>query len=243
VRRALAWAVSQDKLDTNPAAGIEAPAEEQSRDRVLSNAEIVKLWPAFGQLGYPYGPVFQLLLLTGARRNEVGGMSWSEVDGDTWNLPGERTKNARPHMVPLSSTAREILDHLPRIDGSDYVFTSGRARTRGENGERVTDRPVNGWGPAKKRIDEISGVTGWRLHDLRRTLVTGMNEELNVDPHIIEAVVNHMSGSARAGIAGIYNKAEYLPQRKVALESWANHIMGLVGGEAESTVVAFGKKR
>ena len=204
---------------------------------MLSNAEIAMLWPAFDQLGYPFGPVFQLLLLTGSRRNEVGGMKWSEIEGDTWLLPGERTKNARPHIVPLSSTAREILDYLPRFDGSDYVFTSGRARTRGENGERVTDRPVSGWGRAKERIDKISGLSDWRLHDLRRTVVTGMNEELGIEPHVVEAVVNHQSGGAKSGIAGIYNRALYLPQRKVALESWAQHIIGLVGGEAKSNVV------
>ncbi len=226
VRRALAWAVSQDKLDANPAAGIEAPAEEVSRDRVLSNAEIAKLWPAFGQLGYPYGPVFQLLLLTGARRNEVGGMTWSEVDGDTWNLPGERTKNARPHLVPLSTVAKDIIDAVPRMDGSHYLFTA-----KGH-------RPVSGWGPAKERIDAISGVTNWRLHDLRRTLVTAMNEQLGIEPHVVEACLNHLSGGAKAGVAGVYNRALYLPQRKVALESWARHIIGLVGGGAETNVVA-----
>ena len=231
VRRALAWAVAQDKLDANPAAGIEAPAEEVSRDRVLSNAEIATLWPAFGQLGYPFGPVFQLLLLTGARRNEVGGMAWSEVDGDIWSLPGERTKNNRPHIVPLSTTAREILDNVAQIDGSDLIFTS--------NGKR----PVSGWGRAKERLDKIAGVEGWTLHDLRRTLVTGMNEALNIEPHVVEAVVNHQSGGAKAGVAGVYNRALYLPQRKVALESWAQHIAGIVGGAAESNVVDFGKKR
>ncbi len=225
VRRALAWAVSQDKLDANPAAGIEAPAEEVSRDRVLSNAEIAKLWPAFGQLGYPFGPVFQLLLLTGARRNEVGGMTWSEIIGDTWELPGGRTKNNRPHIVPLSTTAREILDNVPKIDGSDFVFTiNGR-------------RPVSGWGRAKERLDKIAGVENWRLHDLRRTLVTGMNEALNIEPHVVEAVVNHQSGGAKAGVAGVYNRAQYLKQRKAALESWARHIKGIVDGAAESNVV------
>ncbi len=226
VRRALAWAVSQDKLDANPAAGIEAPAEEVSRDRVLSNTEIAKLWPAFDKLGYPFGPVFQLLLLTGARRSEVGGMTWSEVDGDTWCLPGERTKNGKQHLVPLSTTAWEILDNAPNIDGSDFIFTS--------NGKR----PVSGWGRAKERLDRIAGVEGWVLHDLRRSLVTKMNEELGIEPHVVEACLNHLSGSAKAGVAGVYNRALYLPQRKVALESWAQHIAGIVGGAAESNVVS-----
>ena len=151
---------------------------------------------------------------------------WSEIEGDTWNLPAARTKNGLPCLVPLSTIARDILDALPRI--SDYLFTTGRARL---------DRPISGWAPAKARLDELSGVTGWRLHDLRRTLVTGMNEKLGIDPHVVEAVVNHVSGSAKAGVAGIYNRATYLPQRTAALEAWARHVVALVEGTAKSNVV------
>jgi integrase len=158
-------------------------------------------------------------------------MTWPEVGEDTWSLPGERTKNGKPHIVPLSMTAREILDNVPKINGSDFVFTI--------NGKR----PVSGWGRAKERLDKIAGVEGWTLHDLRRTLVTGMNEDLGIEPHVVEACLNHLSGGAKAGVAGVYNRAQYLPQRKVALESWAQHIAGIVGGAAESNVVDFGKKR
>ncbi len=231
VKRVLSWAVEQDKLDTNPAMGIDPPGEEKSRERVLSDAEIAKLWPAFGKLGFPFGDACKLLLLTGSRRAEVGGMKWSEIEGDKWTLPGERTKNGNPHLVPLSSVAREILDGLPRIDGLDLVFT-------GHGG-----KPISQWSRPKEKVDKLSGVDDWRLHDLRRTLVTGMNEALNIEPHVIEAVVNHMSGSAKRGVAGVYNKAEYLPQRRVALESWAQHIMGIVSDAAESNVVELRKTR
>jgi len=226
VRRALTWAVSQDKIDANPAVGIEPPATEKSRERVLTDGEIAKLWPAFGHLGYPYGAAFKLLLLTGARRSEVGGMRWSEVDGDNWNLPGARTKNGKPHIVPISTTAREILEALPRIDGSDLLFPSRR------------DTPISGWGRSKERLDKIAGVEDWTTHDLRRSMVTKMNEDLGIEPHVVEACLNHLSGSAKAGVAGVYNRALYLPQRKVALESWAQHIAAIVGDAAESNVVS-----
>ncbi len=193
---------------------------------MLSDAEIAKLWPAFGELGYPFGDACKLLLLTGGRRAEIGGMKWSEIEGDKWTLPGERTKNGNPHLVPLSSITREILDGLPRMDGLDLVFT-------GPGGKSISQ-----WSRPKEKLDALSGVTGWRLHDLRRTLVTGMNEALNIEPHVIEAVVNHQSGTAKAGVAGIYNRAQYIKQRRVALESWAKHVMGIVSGAAESNVVS-----
>jgi integrase len=244
VRRALSWAVSQDKLETNPAVGIAPPGEEKSRDRVLDDDEIAKLWPAFNGLGYPFGAALKLLLLTGARRSEVSHMKWSEIKDDTWHLPGERTKNNLPCLVPLSTAARQILDDLPRMDGSEYLFTTGRTLARDpKTGERITDRPISNWGGAKAKLDKIAGVENWRLHDLRRTLVTGMNEKLKIEPHVIEAVVNHVSGAAKAGVAGVYNRAQYLEQRKAALESWANHIMGLVGDAPDSNVIDLRKAK
>ena len=192
---------------------------------MLDSAEIATLWPAFDKLGYPFGPAFKLLLLTGARRTEVGAMTWAELDLDEnmWRLPGERTKNAKPHLVPLSSVARAIIDELPQMDGSPYVFTiNGRA-------------PIRGFARAKERLDQISGVTGWVTHDLRRTLVTDM-AEMGVDPHVIEAAVNHTSN--RSGVAGVYNRASYLPQRTAALEAWAQRVMAVVSGKkANSNVI------
>ncbi len=223
VRRVLNWAVRKDRLAASPATGIEAPGREVSRDRVLTDSELARLWLAFGQLGYPYNSIFKLLTLTGARRTEVAGMQWSELDGDMWRLPAERTKNARAHLVPLSSAAKEIIAALPRVDGSDYVFTmTGRA-------------PVSGWGKAKQRLDKLVAAAGeplppWRVHDLRRTVVTGMNEALGIEPHVIEAVVGHVSGIARRGVAGVYNRAQYLPQRRAALEAWAQHVAAVVSG-------------
>ena len=238
VRRTFSWAISQDKIDANPATNIDPPGTEIDRDRVLNDAEIAKLWPACEELGYPFGPAVRIMLLTGARRSEVSGMKWSEIDGDTWHVPAERTKNRLPYVVPLSTTAREILEALPRLDNCDHVFTTGRGRTRDEaTGKRVIDRPVSGWSRAKQRLDGIADIADWNIHDLRRTLVTGMNEKLGIEPHVVEAVVNHVSGAAKAGVAGIYNRAQYLRQRRAALQSWANELSNIIRPTPDEKVV------
>ena len=143
-------------------------------------------------------------------------MKWSELSDDftTWTLPAERAKNGRVHITPLPAAAREIIASTVRINACPYVFTTNN-RT-----------PVSGWSKSKARLDKLMGDTlPWRLHDLRRTAVTGMGE-LGIAPHVIELVVNHVSGS-RGGIAGVYNRSELLPERKAALERWADHVMGL----------------
>lgn len=248
IRRVFHWAVSNDRIETSPTIGIEPPGEEKSRDRTLADDEIRRLWTAFGELGYPFGHVFKLLLLTGARRNEVGAVKWSEIDGDTWVLPSERAKNGKQHLWPLSTVAQAILDATPHVDDSEYVFPA-QMKGRDAKGERTIDKPVTGWGAIKTRIDKMvaqaaadkagepldmekHGLARWTLHDLRRTLVTEMNETLEIEPHIIEAVIGHVSGSAKRGVAGVYNRAQYLPQRKAALERWAQHIEGIEEGQS-----------
>ncbi len=224
-RRVLNWAVRKDRLAASPAMGVEAPGREMARDRVLADFELARLWPAFVQLGHPYNSIFKLLTLTGARRTEVSGLQWAELDGDMWRLPAERTKNARVHLIPLSTMSTEVIGALPRVDGSDYVFTMTGAA------------PVSGWGKVKQRLDKLIAEAApneplqpWRVHDTRRTVVTGMNETLGIEPHVVEACVGHASGIARRGVAGIYNRAEYLPQRKAALEAWAQHVAAIVSG-------------
>ena len=253
VRRALQWAVEQDKLDTNPAAGIDPPAQEQSRSRVLTEAELTRVWRAADTLGYPVGPWLKLMVLTGQRRTEVGGMRRPEINGNDWIIPATRTKNGREHIVPLAPIALEIIESVPRLDGGEHVFVSGRARTRDPEGQRITDRPMSGWGKVKARLDraiaeaaakaakekldiEKHALPDWTFHDLRRTMVTVMNETLRIEPHVIEAVVNHVSGPAKAGVAGVYNRAQYLPQRREALTAWANYIVTLADKPAENVV-------
>ena len=228
LRTALNWAVGQEIIAESPAAGIPDPdprqRQDRERDRVLDDGEIRLFWLACEQLGWPFGPMFQLLILTAARRDEVGAATWNEFDlgKATWSLPGGRTKNGRAHLVHLAPAATEILNKLPRIAGSNLLFTT-TGRT-----------PVSGFGRARVRVaalmQELVGedrtIEPFTLHDLRRSAATGM-AELGIAHHVLDKVLNHSTG-AITGIAAIYNKHEYLAERKAALEAWAGHIKGLV---------------
>jgi integrase len=206
------WLHRHRRVELNPCAAVHPPDPGRSRDRVLTNAEIVKFWKACDIVGEPFGSIFELLLLTGCRLNEVAGMRSAELEGNIWTIPGSRTKNHRPHIVPLPKMASDLI--IVPVD-SDLVFT-----TTGTS-------PVSGWSKSKARLDRIMGedIPPWRLHDLRRTAATGM-ATIGIAPHIVEAVINHISG-AKAGVAGIYNRATYLPEKTAALERWASHVAGL----------------
>ncbi len=184
---------------------------------MLTDAEIAAFWRACDEVGEPWHAIFKLLLLSGCRLNEIARLEWSEVGDDAITLPGSRTKNGKPHIVPLSGLARSILDRVPRIAGCMYVFsTNGR-------------RPPSGSSRAKLKLDDhMQPTSPWRLHDLRRTAVTGM-AEIGILPHVVEAVVNHVSGS-KGGIAGVYNRHNYPAEKRDALERWALHVAGIVAG-------------
>jgi len=222
------WLVQHRRIDRNPCAGVHRPAAASARDRVLSDTEIVKFWAAADSVGEPFGPLLKLLLLTGCRLNEVAGMRRTELseDGATWDIPGARTKNRRPHRVPLAPLAQKILADV--TGKGELVFTT--------NGRT----PVSGWSKLKKRLDAAMGIPAWRLHDVRRTTATGM-AEIGIPPHIVEATLNHISG-AKAGVAGVYNRAAYLPERKAALERWAKHVAGLVAGKPAAVVPIRGRR-
>jgi integrase len=220
--------VKRQSLLTSPAALVDAPAAEESRDRTLSDAEVKAVWQAADAAAYPFGRLVQLLLLTGARRDELREAPWAEfdLDGDTpyWSLPGDRVKNGNEHSVPLSSWAKQILRGMPRIKGRGLLFT-----TTGET-------PYSGLSKAKRALDTASGVTGWTLHDLRRTAATGMAERCGVQPHIIEAALNHVSGESKRGVAGIYNRARYADDIRRALQAWADYVDALVNYNAANVV-------
>jgi integrase len=208
------WAMQRGKVAANPVMLTEK-RKEQSRDRVLSDAELAAIWNACPE--GDFGNIVKLLMLTGQRRSEIGGLRWSEIDlrAGQINLPGERTKNGHPHFVPLSEPVRAILADQSHI--REQVFG------RGDSAEGFA-----GWSAAKAALDKRlpANMPGWGLHDLRRTMATGMGE-LGVQPHIIEAAINHQSGH-KAGVAGTYNRANYHAERKVALDKWAAHVMALV---------------
>jgi integrase len=210
IRRFWNWSLEQGKTEISPVANVKAPAREISRDRILSDEEIAAVWRACESMGWPFGPLIQLLIVTGQREDEVAGMRWSEVDLERalWTLPREASKSDRLNQVPLPPLALQILDRLPR--SGDLVFsTTGKT-------------PVSGFSKAKTRCDQLSGVSGWRLHDLRRTVASGM-ARLKVEPWVVEKVLNHQTGQL-SGVAGVYNRWGYSEEKREALSQWALHL-------------------
>jgi integrase len=201
------WGMREGLASHNPVLNSNKRGES-ARDRVLSNDEIRRIWNAAGDDAY--GVVIRLLILTGQRRSEISDLRWPEIDfakGEV-TLPAERTKNKRPHIVPLSDTARALLDRLPH------------------SGDKVL-KSLN-FSACKKQLDQRSGVAGWVVHDIRRSVATGM-ADLGIQPHVVEAVLNHQSGSRR-GVAGIYNRSPYAAEKAAALARWDTHVASIVGG-------------
>jgi integrase len=210
-------------LELSPAAGIPLPGKEVQRDRLLNDRELAAVIKAARQIGGPYGNVVELLALTGQRRQEVAELTWSEVDlaACIWTLPGSRTKNGKPHIVHLSSPALALLEQAPRT--GDHVFSiSG-------------ERPYSDFGKGKRALDSGSGVTNWCLHDLRRTCVSGM-ARLGVPPHIADKILNHQSGSI-SGVAAVYQRHDFIAERKEALDRWGAHIEALVGAHPNGSEI------
>ena len=220
-----AWLVARDALTFSPVTGVERPYKEKIRSRVLTDDELRVLWLACGHEGAS-GEAIRLMTLTGARRGEVGEMSRREVDQDhqLWNLPAERTKNGRPHTIPLSTQAWTLIEARPRFAGCDFVFTI--------DGKRA----VNNWDEVKHRISAKAGIAaeGWRLHDLRRTAASGM-QKLGVPVPVIEKALNHVSGTFR-GIVGVYQTHDYADEVRIALQRWADRVEEIVGGRPATVV-------
>lgn len=234
------WAISEGLIEANPVEGTAKATESGPRERVLTPAELVEVWASLGD--DDFSNIVRLLILTAQRREEVGGLRWSEVDSDRvlLVLPQERTKNKREHELPLSPQASAILERLkPKALGrvvAPKAFSSGRDLVFG-----VGERGFAGWGYSKARLDEriaaqrkaggAKPMPNWRLHDLRRTAATIMADKLGVFPHIVEAILNHVSGH-KSGVAGVYNLAKYTEEMRVALANWADYIDRLGGAGA-----------
>ncbi|MFZ1429146.1 MAG: site-specific integrase [Geminicoccaceae bacterium] len=232
-----AWAMQQGLAELNPVVGTARPAPESKRDRVLSADELRAVWQAAGE--DDYGRIVKLLILTAQRREEVGSLRYGEIDSARalWTLPAARSKNGLAHDIPLAPIALTLVG-TPGV-GRDYVFGRGKAG-------------FSGWSASKVRLDvrvarrgaemllghplakgespaPADALVPWTLHDLRRTAVTGM-AEIGVAPHIVEAIVNHISGH-KAGVAGVYNRAAYAGEKRSALQRWADHVEALVSAE------------
>lgn len=217
VQRLMNWCVERDILTANPIMGLPKPGETVERERALSDSEIVAFWRACKAIGYPFGPIGQGLLLTAARRSEIGELRWDELDPKDAciRLPGARTKNDEPHTIPLTPLAWRILHDGPRIRGCPFVFS------------KTGKTPVSGWSKMKAMLDREMRINEpWRVHDLRRTAATGL-ERLGVPLQHTEAVLNHVSGS-KAGIVGIYQRHKYEVEKRAALSKWSGHVLQLV---------------
>ena len=222
------WAIAEGLTEANPVVGTRKAVDEIARDRVLTDEELRLIWRHAGE--EDYGAIIRLLILTGQRREEVGGMRWSELDFGTrsWRISAQRTKNGRAHDVLLSPPAVDILQARGRHEGRDLVFGS-------------REGAFSGWSRAKAALDaRIQGALDrgrlkpWRLHDIRRTVATRM-ADLGVLPHVIEAALNHISGH-KAGVAGIYNRSSYVAEKSAALILWAAHVIAITEGKAADIV-------
>ena len=239
LRRMFNWTVERGIIGVSPCAGIKAPSAEHSRDRVLSDDEIRLAWNAFNSVGRPFGPIAKLLLLTGARRDEIASARWSEIDleAKTWTIAKERSKNGVAHEIPLSRQAVEIIESLPRIGGKKdgFVFTTtGETAVSGFSKARAAlDAAILSAlrAEAKARCENSEEVTApahWTLHDLRRSAASGM-AGLGIPPHVVEAVLNHKSGSIK-GVAAVYNRYTYSAEKRTALDVWALVLYEIVAG-------------
>jgi integrase len=228
IRKFFNWCVERDALQSSPCAEVRAPAVEKARDRVLSDAELSLIWRASAHLGYPWGSLVHLLMLTGQRVNEIARLRWAEVDtrDRCLILGAERVKNSQVHEVPLAEEATAILADLPRITNDhDRVFVS------------PTGAAVSTFSRAKARLDaEIVALSGedlphWTFHDLRRTLASGL-ARLGVELHVIEKLLNHKSGTFR-GVVGVYQRHDFAFEKRHAMELWGRHLTATVTTERE----------
>jgi len=210
IKTFLRWCVGRAVLDQSPAEGIPLPTKEVARDRVLNDDELARVIIAARQIGGPYGGIVELLALTGQRREEAARCVWDEFDlhSRIWTLPNIRTKNAKPHIVHLTDQAVAVLGEAKKQ--GKFVFSAAGTH------------PFQGFSNAKRELDAISGVTGWRLHDLRRTCVSGM-AGLGVAPHVADKILNHQSGTI-SGVAAVYQRHQFMAERKEAIVKWGAHI-------------------
>jgi integrase len=225
LRKMCNWAVSRGLIERSPCERIASPSPESPRDRVLDLNEIGLIWLAAEQLGYPFGPIVKLLVLTGQRRGEIGGMEWKELDLEkrVWTIPVARSKNRRQHVVPLSPQAIEIIESVPRFEGAKFVFSPW-------------DRPPGGFAGAKSRLNRLvtlanegAPIPAWTLHDCRRSTATQL-AAIGISLHVTEKILNHVSGSF-GGIVSVYQKHSFANEMRDALDRWDRKIKALINGD------------
>lgn len=226
-RACFGWAQKRGKVPSNPFTGVPINSGIEARERVLSSEEVGRVWNVAAGMDEPWGPFFRLLVLTLARREEVAGMRWSELSADLaiWTIPGARMKRGQAHVVVLPSAAQDALRTVTRIKGQDLVFsTTGKTH-------------VSGFTKAKAALDKAAKVTDWRLHDIRRTGVSAL-AAMGIDSIVADKLLAHQPGKL-SGVARVYQRHDFAPERKAALEAWAAHVLRCAAGTEEaSNVVA-----
>ena len=241
VRKLFAWAVDRGDIERSPFEGFKGPPNVASRDRVLSDDELRLVWLGAAELGYPFGTLVQALMVTGQRREEGAAMDWRELNqpSSEWTIPAVRAKNGKAHLVPLNPLARTLFD--ARASDGDWPKKGLIFTTTGKT-------PISGYSRAKARLDrqiaelnDGEAIAPWRLHDLRRTLATGL-QRLGVRFEVTEAVLNHVSGS-KAGVAGVYQRHDWKQEKRDALAAWAAHIERIVADVEDSNVIALADRR
>jgi integrase len=240
------WCVERDAISQSPCLAMKKPSKEVKRQRTLTASEIAEVWRAFDGKGGMFGAMFKMLMLTGARRDEIAGLRWDELKGLRWDrregklveiageapaieLPGQRTKNGLPHVIPLAPQAMTLLQSIPRKEIttggktalSPYVFTE-TGKTHATGYSNAVERVHKLVAKAREAAGIEEPMPEWRLHDVRRSVASGM-ARIGVQPAVIEAALNHVSG-LKGGIAGVYVTHDYLEERRAALKQWADHI-------------------
>lgn len=213
MRSFFSWLVGRGVLDKSPVDGLRAQGSERKRERFLSDDELSRVLKAARSTPFPYGAIVLLLAYTGQRLNEVAGMRWDELNLDdrTWTIPASRAKNGKAHIVHLAAPVMDVIRALPNT-GSLVVSLSD-------------DQPFSGWSKAKRALDGRSKTSDWTHHDLRRTMVTGM-AGAGIAPYVADRILNHVQGTI-SGVAAVYQKHDFLLERKAALDLWASRLMEL----------------
>ena len=247
LRKFFNWCIERGLIEASPITRMKPPSPENERDRWLNDTELRDLWWACDVIGWPFGPLVKLLILTGQRRDEVASLHWADINvaDKLWTIPKERAKNGRAHQVPLSPAALDIIEALPRMpDGKSGDGKEPEKAGRSPLVFTTTGKTaVSGFSKIKTRLDELMAAAEakraaeegrepipmpeWVLHDLRRTITTHASESLGIAPHVADKILNHVGGTIR-GVAAVYNRAEYLDERRHALNAWAQKVMGLM---------------
>jgi integrase len=235
LRKLFRWAVGRGDIETNPMADMPPPAPTIVRDRILSDGELVAVWNASKAMDPFYGPAVRLLIATGQRRDEVIGMSFDELDlqSRTWTIPAIRSKNGLASIVPLNDLAMAELETL-----------GVGSRKRGLVFTTTGTTPISGMSKFKNRLDglvlaelrkqdDLATLTAWRIHDIRRTVATGL-QKLGVRFEVTESILNHVSG-AKSGVAGVYQRYDWAPEKRDALDAWGRRVAALVTGEKDQS--------